>query len=92
MTETSIKARFNSLPGPAQVVVKAIATKYGITHKLGNSDAEITEQLTAGLKAWEEDWPVLADGILSQEQVATIIVERLRDQETWGKILRSGAN
>lgn len=87
----SIQYCISSKPESVQIVIKARIVKLAIHmpyEEMLNARERLAEE---ALKWWEEEIYSSMTG-LTEEQAAEFLVERMRGQEVWGKILREGTN
>jgi hypothetical protein len=77
-------------PDAVQIVIKAKITKSSIDDDSPDYDRYGIE----ALDWWEQvvkDWRV-ADPDADESSIADRVIQRLRGQDVWGRILREGAN
>jgi len=74
-----------------QEVLKILMTRISIDQ---GGDLKTLEQLAPEALEWWDQ--IVADasrvGAIAEEELAAMIIERVRKQEVWGKILRGNAN
>jgi hypothetical protein len=90
----TVKAQIQSRPGPVQVVLQAFMVSASVKDGCHlSTDADFERYGAAAIRQWDEFVATCreAEPALAECALAESVVDGLRKQEVWGKILRGCA-